>query len=115
MFSVKPNRCNCHPETCACNPWSVVDDKDKYITSFWDHAQALEYAIFKNKEELERVERKRAKKKNPEAAATIQQYRNAIVATWHEMGLDAKGVDLQYFFTLIDQAVIADNLKKQTA
>lgn len=35
-YKVEPNYCNCHPETCACDPWAITDAVDgaKYDTVF---------------------------------------------------------------------------------
>lgn len=42
-FKVVPNRCNCHPETCCCNPWAVVDQAGNvYATAYHqDKAQNM--------------------------------------------------------------------------
>lgn len=42
-FKVVPNRCDCHPETCACNPWAIVDNNGKKYSSSYlqEDAQAL--------------------------------------------------------------------------
>lgn len=37
-FKVVPNNCECHPETCCCNPWKIVDQTGKiYATAFWQY------------------------------------------------------------------------------
>lgn len=43
-FKVVPNRCDCHPETCACNPWAVVDQTGKKYASSY-HKQLAEKMI----------------------------------------------------------------------
>lgn len=43
-LSVKPNQCQCHPETCACNPWAVYDG-DKKLISFYHKSDAQAYAL----------------------------------------------------------------------
>jgi len=36
MYEVKTNHCCCHPETCCCNPYVVVDtDRDKRVATFF--------------------------------------------------------------------------------
>lgn len=39
MYSVEPNRCDCHPETCSCDPWVLLED-GKRITSFYNKKDA---------------------------------------------------------------------------
>lgn len=35
-YSVEVNHCKCHPETCCCNDWRVVNtDGDKISTHFY--------------------------------------------------------------------------------
>lgn len=35
-YKVKPNYCNCHPETCCCDDWAVIDttDQSTFTTCF---------------------------------------------------------------------------------
>jgi hypothetical protein len=34
-YRVEVNYCRCHPETCCCNDWRIVDSKgDKVSTHF---------------------------------------------------------------------------------
>jgi hypothetical protein len=33
-YVVKPNRCNCHPETCGCNPWAIFRGSHKHSTHY---------------------------------------------------------------------------------
>lgn len=43
-YEVKPNTCNCHPETCCCNPWKVVEKGTNLLIAslyFKDKAQQL--------------------------------------------------------------------------
>jgi hypothetical protein len=44
QYQVRPNHCDCHPETCGCNPWAVYDG-DKKIISFYHQSDAQEYAL----------------------------------------------------------------------
>lgn len=41
-YTVRPNWCNCHPETCCCNDWAVYKGNEK-ITTFYARAKADEY------------------------------------------------------------------------
>lgn len=34
-YTVDVNRCNCHPETCCCDPWRVVDSNNKLFSTFY--------------------------------------------------------------------------------
>jgi len=34
MYKVIRNYCNCHPETCACNDWVIVNKEGVYGTFF---------------------------------------------------------------------------------
>lgn len=40
MYTVEMNRCNCHPETCCCNDWVVVDRDGGAVSSFFDRDDA---------------------------------------------------------------------------
>jgi hypothetical protein len=33
-YTVQPNRCKCHPETCCCLPWHVFDGKERLVGCF---------------------------------------------------------------------------------
>lgn len=34
-YEVRPNHCNCHPETCCCNDWAIyAPDGAKHTTYF---------------------------------------------------------------------------------
>lgn len=41
--TVERNRCDCHPETCACNPWRVVKGEER-IATLYDHGGAEQLA-----------------------------------------------------------------------
>lgn len=47
-FKVMPNRCDCHPETCCCNDWVLVDDKGKRYATFYSEKQVTEMALLLN-------------------------------------------------------------------
>lgn len=34
-FHVRPNRCDCHPETCGCNPWVVHGPDGQRHSSYY--------------------------------------------------------------------------------
>ncbi len=40
MYKVEINRCNCHPETCACNDYKVVDENGKKVSSHFHRDDA---------------------------------------------------------------------------
>lgn len=33
-YEVRSNTCNCHPETCCCDPWAVFHNDEKHSTHF---------------------------------------------------------------------------------
>lgn len=41
MYKVEINHCNCHPETCACNDYKVIDENGKKVSSHF-HRDAAE-------------------------------------------------------------------------
>lgn len=49
-YRVERNYCNCHPETCICNPWNVVSPEgDKMSTHYnKDDADKLVKALNKD-------------------------------------------------------------------
>lgn len=51
-YSVKPNRCNCHPETCACNPWKIVDEHGERHSTHYEKAVAESTAAIMNSREI---------------------------------------------------------------
>lgn len=51
MITVKRNYCNCHPETCCCDPYKVVDDSGKTIATFYDKSDAKRLVDMLNKPE----------------------------------------------------------------
>lgn len=42
-FTVAPNHCGCHPETCCCDPWVVLKDGEPHST-FYRRSTADEVA-----------------------------------------------------------------------
>ncbi len=46
---VKPNRCNCHPETCCCDDWAVYSPSGEKELTFFNKHHADEWVEFKNK------------------------------------------------------------------
>lgn len=40
LYSVQPNRCTCHPETCCCDPWAVQDRHAKKHSTHYEKATA---------------------------------------------------------------------------
>jgi hypothetical protein len=47
-WHVRPNRCNCHPETCCCDDWALHDPAGNKDQTFFDKSNAEAYAVFKN-------------------------------------------------------------------
>jgi len=43
-FYVKHNRCSCHPETCCCSPWVILDPKGEKYLEIYSGNKALEIA-----------------------------------------------------------------------
>jgi hypothetical protein len=39
-FKIEENCCNCHPETCCCDDWIVVDDNGDKIATFYNKEDA---------------------------------------------------------------------------
>ena len=33
-YSMGPNRCSCHPETCCCDPYVIYKDGVKFVTIY---------------------------------------------------------------------------------
>lgn len=40
QYQIKPVICDCHAETCCCDPWKVVDSKDKVVATFYRREDA---------------------------------------------------------------------------
>lgn len=42
-YKLIKNYCNCHPETCGCNPWVIIDSTGDKISSHYckDKAEKL--------------------------------------------------------------------------
>jgi hypothetical protein len=36
-FTVEPNHCGCHPETCSCDPWLIRRDGERFSTCYYRH------------------------------------------------------------------------------
>ncbi len=49
IYHVRPNRCDCHPETCCCNDWVVYDGNGERDLDFFRKSDAQEWADTKNK------------------------------------------------------------------
>ena len=46
-WHVRSNQCNCHPETCCCNPWAVCAPDGKKQATYFNKGDAEEFARFK--------------------------------------------------------------------
>lgn len=44
IWSVEPNYCDCHPETCCCNPWVLLTPESIKHSSYFKKSEALEVA-----------------------------------------------------------------------
>lgn len=51
-YSVEKNYCNCHPETCCCNPYKIVDTNGEKFETFYtkEKAQIVANALNSSKE-----------------------------------------------------------------
>ena len=48
-YAVYNNNCNCHPETCGCNPYKVVnEDTKERIATFYSKKEAFKLADLLN-------------------------------------------------------------------
>lgn len=50
-YYVEVNYCKCHPETCCCNDWNVVDDIGNFYASFFHKRDAERLVSLLNKSE----------------------------------------------------------------
>jgi hypothetical protein len=48
-YSYEVNRCECHPETCGCNPFKIVDREGNKISTAFDENQAKKVVEILNK------------------------------------------------------------------
>lgn len=53
-YVVEVNRCGCHPETCCCDPWRVVDSNDKLFSTFYSKDVAIITADLLNRDNHEK-------------------------------------------------------------
>lgn len=40
-YKVEYNYCDCHPETCCCNKWKVLDTEGQLVATFYEKEDAL--------------------------------------------------------------------------
>lgn len=33
-YTIERNQCQCHPETCGCDPWNVMQNGTKWVTCY---------------------------------------------------------------------------------
>lgn len=53
-YQVKPNSCNCHPETCCCNDWAVYSTGgEKHSTHFKREVAELVVEALNTKHSIE--------------------------------------------------------------
>lgn len=43
-YQVKLNFCKCHPETCCCDPYNVVDRNETKVATFYRKEDAISLA-----------------------------------------------------------------------
>lgn len=48
-YTYEDNPCECHPETCACNPFKIVDREGNKISTAFDENQAKKVVEILNK------------------------------------------------------------------
>lgn len=44
IYRVEPNVCNCHPETCCCKDWRVMEPDGSCLTTFSNKSKAQNVA-----------------------------------------------------------------------
>lgn len=52
MYKVERNRCDCHPETCGCNPWKIVDENGERHSTHMDKSVADSTVAIMNSREV---------------------------------------------------------------
>jgi hypothetical protein len=55
MYKVERNRCDCHPETCGCKPWKIVDQNNAYHSTHEDKSVADSTAAIMNSREVKQT------------------------------------------------------------
>jgi NADH:ubiquinone oxidoreductase subunit E len=48
-YKFEANTCDCHPETCGCNPFKIVDREGNKITTAFNEDQAKKVVEILNK------------------------------------------------------------------
>ena len=48
-FFVERNYCHCHPETCGCDDWNIVNELGHKVCSFYHKSRAEDHADLLNK------------------------------------------------------------------
>lgn len=46
VYRVQRNSCDCHPETCCCNPWAVHAPGGEKVDTFYSQSDAKNRASF---------------------------------------------------------------------
>lgn len=44
LASVVQNNCNCHPETCCCSNWKLLDREGK-VVDYFDYKESADHAL----------------------------------------------------------------------
>lgn len=44
-YKVVSNWCNCHPETCCCSDYAIVNEQGEKITTVYSEAEGNTYII----------------------------------------------------------------------
>ena len=48
MYKLSYNYCNCHPETCCCDPYVILDDNGEVYTTIFNKTIGQEIVDLKN-------------------------------------------------------------------
>lgn len=49
-YKVVPNWCNCHPETCCCNSWKIVNENDEKHSTHYSKDKAELFTTLLNQQ-----------------------------------------------------------------
>ncbi len=59
--TVVRNHCDCHPETCCCNDWKVLDKNGIKVDTFYAKESAVMFANALNENDALKIEIKKLK------------------------------------------------------
>ena len=70
--TVVRNNCDCHPETCCCNDWLVLDKQGVKIDTFYAKESAVRVANTLNENDLLKMEVERLTKQASNTSINAQ-------------------------------------------